>query len=205
MQDGLSTASISWAVGQLRDTLERSASELNELDGKIGDGDLGATMARAGAALAKDRPNLPPDVGMAFLRCAQIFSRESAGTYGTLMATGLMAAAKATKGRVIVPWVEVSSLLAVALSAMSDRGKAQLGDKTVLDAIEAAREATKRLEDPASLLDAADRAITAAIDQYRDLPFRQGRARIFSSNAVGLDDPGMIALKRIVEGLAEKK
>jgi phosphoenolpyruvate---glycerone phosphotransferase subunit DhaL len=205
MQDGLSTASISWAVGQLRDALERSASELNELDGKIGDGDLGATMARAGTALAKDQPNLPPDVGMAFLRCAQTFSRESAGTYGTLMATGLMAVAKATKGRVVVPWVEVSSLLGIALSAMSDRGKAQLGDKTVLDAIEAAREATQSLQDPVSLLDAADRAITAAIDQYRDRPFRQGRARIFSSNAVGLDDPGMIALKRIVEGLTEEK
>jgi dihydroxyacetone kinase-like protein len=203
MQDGLSTASISWAASRLRNTLEQSASELNELDGKLGDGDLGATMARAGAALANDLPNLPSDVGMAFLRCAQTFSRESAGTYGTLMATGLMAAAKATKGRTTVPWVEVSSLLGAALAAMSNRGNAQLGDKTVLDAIEAAREATEGLEDPVVQLGAADRRITAAIDVYRDRPFRQGRARIFGSKGVGLDDPGMIALKRIVEGLAK--
>ncbi len=203
MQDGLSTASISRAVGRLRNTLEQSAGELNELDGKLGDGDLGATMARAGAALAEDLPNLPSDVGMAFLRCAQTFSRESAGTYGTLMATGLMAAAKATKGRTTVPWVEVSSLLGAALAAMSNRGNAQLGDKTVLDALEAARDATEGLEDPVAQLGAADRSITAAIDEYRDRPFRQGRARIFGSKGIGLDDPGMIALKRIVEGLAE--
>jgi phosphoenolpyruvate---glycerone phosphotransferase subunit DhaL len=204
MQDGLSTASISQAVVRLRNTLEKSAGELNELDAKLGDGDLGATMARAGVALASDQPNLPNDVGMAFLRCAQIFSRESAGTYGTLMATGLMAAAKATKGRTIVPWGETSSLLGVALAAMSDRGKAQLGDKTVLDAIEAARGATEGLEDPTAVLDAADRAISATIDKYRDCPFRQGRARIFGSKGIGQDDPGMIAFKRIVEGLAEK-
>jgi len=95
----------------------------------------------------------------------------------------------------------VSPLLGVALSAMSDRGKAQLGDKTVLDVIEAARQATEGLEDPGALLSAADRAIAATIDQYRDRPFRQGRARIFSSNAIGLDDPGMVAMKRIVEAL----
>ncbi len=203
MQNGLTTISIRWAVGRLQGTFERSANELNELDATIGDGDLGVTLARAGEALARDLPNLPDDVGMALFRCANTFSRASAGTYGTLLATGLMAAAKATKERTTVPWAEVSSLLAISLKAMADRGKAQLGDKTVLDALEAARQATEGVDQPAELVGAADRAIAAAIDRFRNLPFQQGRARIFGSQAIGRDDPGMVALKRIVEGLAE--
>jgi hypothetical protein len=45
------------------------------------------------------------------------------------------------------------------------------------------------------------RAIADAIIQLRDLPFRQGRARIFGSKGIGRDDPGMVAFKRIVESL----
>ena len=80
---------------------------------------------------------------MALLRCAQAFTGVSASTYGTLVATGLMAAAKSTKGRTAVPWTEIPGLLGAALAAMTARGKGQLGDKTVLDALEAARAATE--------------------------------------------------------------
>lgn len=202
MPDGMTTASIRWALVRLKEKLDSSASELNELDAALGDGDLGATMARAGEALVVDLPSLPEDVGMALFRCAQTFGRVSAGTFGTLIATGLMAAAKATKGRNTVPWIEVSSLLGMARNAMSERGKGQLGDKTVLDAIEAARLATEGLDRSADLIAAADRAVNGAIHQFRDLVFRQGRARIFGSKGIGRDDPGMIAFKRIVESLA---
>jgi dihydroxyacetone kinase-like protein len=112
-----------------------------------------------------------------------------------------MAAAKSTRGRTAVPWTEVPGLLGAALKAMSDRGKGQLGDKTVLDALEAARRATEGLGDPAAMVEDARAAVAAAIAQFRDLPFRQGRARIFGAKGLGRDDPGMIAFERIVESL----
>lgn len=202
MQKDLNTGSLRSAVTRLQVVFERSAAELNDLDGNLGDGDLGATLERAGAALAKDFANAPEDVGMAFLRCAQTFSRVAAGTYGTLMATGLMAVAKVTKGRTSVPWSETSSLLEVAMKAMAERGKAELGDKTVLDALEAARQATAGLDEPADLIAAADKGIASAITQFRTVSFRQGRARMFGIKGIGRDDPGMVALHRIVEGLA---
>jgi dihydroxyacetone kinase-like protein len=179
-----------------------SADELNELDGALGDGDLGVNLMRAAERLAEDLPNLPDDVGMAMLRCAQAFTRISASTYGTLLATGLMSAAKAVKGQTEVPWADVPALLGGALQAMSDRGKGQLGDKTVLDAVEAARRATAGLDSSAAMGIAASRAIADAIVQFRDLPFRQGRARIFGSKGIGRDDPGMVAFQRIVEALS---
>jgi dihydroxyacetone kinase-like protein len=201
MPDAFTTESLRWALARLKEKMAACAGELNELDGALGDGDLGVNLTRAADRLLEDLPNLPDDVGVALLRCAQAFTRVSASTYGTLVATGLMAAAKSTKGRTAVPWTEIPALLRAALKAMSDRGKGQLGDKTVLDALEAVRRAIEGLSDPASMLEAARPAVQAAIDRVRDLLFRQGRARIFGAKGLGRDDPGMIAFQRIVESL----
>jgi dihydroxyacetone kinase-like protein len=201
MPEAFTTESLRGALGRLKEKMAACAGELNELDAALGDGDLGVNLNRAADRLLEDLPNLPDDVGMALLRCAQAFTRVSASTYGTLLATGLMAAAKSTKGRTAVPWTEISGLLGAALKAMSDRGKGQLGDKTVLDALEAARRATEGLSDPADMVAAARAAVAAAIAQVRDRPFRQGRARIFGAKGLGRDDPGMIAFERIVESL----
>jgi dihydroxyacetone kinase-like protein len=201
MPEAFTTESIRWAIGRLPEKMAACAGELNELDGALGDGDLGVNLTRAASRLLEDLPNMPDDVGMALLRCAQAFTRVSASTYGTLIATGLMAAAKCAKGRTAVPWTEVPDLLGAALTAMTARGKGQLGDKTVLDALEAARAATEGLSEPAAMVEAARAAIAAAIERLRNQPFRQGRARIFGAKGLGRDDPGMIAFERIVESL----
>jgi dihydroxyacetone kinase-like protein len=177
------------------------AGELNALDGAIGDGDLGVNLLRASERLTGESANLPDDVGMAFLKCAQVLTSVSASTYGTLLATGLMAAARLTKGRQVVPWTEIPALLAAAVKSMADRGKGSLGDKTVLDAVDAARRATEGLGDPDRLVAASLAAIGEAMDQVRDRQFRQGRARMFGAKGIGLDDPGMVAFRRIVESL----
>lgn len=201
MSTGLTTTVLSGACKRIIAKLETCADELNMLDAALGDGDLGVTMVRGGRSMLAELPGLPDDLGMALLKCAQAFTRLSGSTYGTLLATGLMSAAKAVKGRREVPWAEVPSLLASALSAMSQRSGGKLGDKTVLDVLDSVCAATRGLQDPASLAAAADRAATAALDRFRDQPSRQGRARIFADKSVGKDDPGMVAFKRIIEAL----
>jgi len=201
MSTALTTAVLREALQRIVQKLEACADELNSLDAQLGDGDLGVTMVRGSRGVAAEIPNLPDDVGMALVKCAQAFTRLSGSTYGTLLATGLMSAAKATKGRTEVPWSEVSSLLAGALQAMSQRSGGQLGEKTVLDALEAARVATQGHDDPAALVAAADRAVAECLDRFRHQPARQGRARIFGEKSVGKDDPGMVALQRMIEAL----
>jgi dihydroxyacetone kinase-like protein len=174
---------------------------LNALDATLGDGDLGVTMVRGGRSLLAELPDLPDDLGMALLKCAQAFTKLSGSTYGTLLATGLMSAAKMTQGRQEVPWAELPALLASAFTAMSQRSGGKLGDKTVLDALDSICAATRGLQDPASLVAAADQAVAAALDRFRDQPSRQGRARIFAAKSIGRDDPGMVAFKRITETL----
>ena len=183
--------------------METVADELNALDGQLGDGDLGITMTRGGRALQEILPTLPADVGMALMACAQAMTKVSGSSYGTLLATGLMAAAKSTRGRTEVPWEETARLLRAALAAMIARGKASLGDKTVLDAVDAAAGAAEGKSDPGEMLAAAVEAVDAALKRMRGMQAKVGRARIFGERSIGLDDPGMRAFREVLRGLGE--
>jgi hypothetical protein len=113
-----------------------------------------------------------------------------------------MSAAKTTRGRQDVPWSEISGLLAGAMDMMRTRGKASLGDKTILDALDAAAKATAGLDEPTEILGAAQKSIIATMDQFREQQAKIGRARIFADKSVGLDDPGMLAFRRMLEALS---
>jgi dihydroxyacetone kinase-like protein len=202
MPEALTAATLKKGLRRICVQMEASAAELNELDGALGDGDLGITMVRGCRAIEAEVDTYPDDVGMVFLKCAQAFTRTSGSTFGTLLATGLMSAAKATKGRSKVPWQELPDLLGQALDAMAKRGKAQLGDKTVLDAVEAVRAATSQSSDPGEMLQVSRAGVAQVMDRMRNLPARQGRARIFGDKSVGRDDPGMVVFQRIVEALS---
>lgn len=92
-------------------------------------------------------------------------------------------------------------LLASAGQAMAQRSGGRLGDKTILDTVEAVRIATADIDDPAAMNMAASQAVTECLNRFRHQPALQGRARIFGAKSQGRDDPGMVAFQKIVEGL----
>ncbi len=201
MADGLTTEVLQEGFSRIAEKLDQAAGELNTLDGHLGDGDLGVAMQRAARSIREILPTLSQDLGMALLRCAQALVKVSGSSYGTLISTGLMSAAKATRGKTQVSWGQISNLLSGAIEAMAQRGKSQLGQKTVLDAIEAARLAVNGLEDPGSIVKAADQGVARALEEFRGKTSQIGRARIWAEESVGRDDPGMVAFKRMVEAL----
>jgi len=198
---GLTVEHLKAAAFRLAAAAEASAAELNALDGQLGDGDLGITVAKGWREIADSAAGLPDDVGLAFLACARAFQRVSSSSYGTLTATALMAAVKPTKGHIEVPWTEVPALIDAGRDAMMARGKGALGDKSVLDVLDAVAKAIAGLDDPAAMMAAASRATDDALKTFRDKPSRLGRARIFAEKSMGLDDPGMLAFRRILDGL----
>lgn len=198
----LSTHSLTAGLARVAARMETAADELNGLDAKIGDGDLGVTLVRLGRALTEGMGDLPDDVGMALMRCVQAITKVSGSSYATLVATALLSAAKTCRGRTEVPLSEMPALLAGAADAMKARGKAELGDKTVVDAVDAAAKATAGLGDGVAILAAAGTAVDGVLTRLRDQPSRTGRARIWAEKSVGLDDPGMVAFRRMIDGLA---
>ena len=198
----ITTDSIKTAVTKIAQMMEESADELNAADGLLGDGDLGITMVRGFREIIEVRDSLPDDVGMALFQCAKAFTKSSGSSYGTLLATGLMSVAKKKKGQQEIQVEEISALLDDALDAMKQRGKAQLGDKTVLDVIAASSQAAKDQSDGSSVLKAINDAVTSTIDEFRSRQSKIGRARIFSEKSIGLDDPGMLAFRKMLEALS---
>ena len=198
----ITTDSIKTAATKIAQLMEESADELNAADGLLGDGDLGITMVRGFREIIEVRDSLPDDVGMALFQCAKAFTKSSGSSYGTLLATGLMSVAKKKKGQQEIQVEEISALLNDALDAMKQRGKAELGDKTVLDVIAASSQAAKDQYDGSSVLKAINDAVTSTIDEFRSRQSKIGRARIFSEKSIGLDDPGMLAFKKMLEALS---
>ncbi len=193
------------AIDRVAAAMERDFSLLNEADGALGDGDLGVTMTRGMRAIVEGREALPTDIGMALFQCAQAFTKSSGSSYGTLLATGLMSAAKALKGRETLDGADISGLVAAARDAMQARGKADLGGKTVLDSLDALARATAGLSDSTGLANAAATAVDAALDDFRQKPATIGRARIFAEKSIGMDDPGMLAMNRIIKAAAHRE
>ena len=197
----ITTESIQSVIIRLNQVMEQSADELNTADGLLGDGDLGVTMIRGFRHLLEESESLPEEIGMAFFQCAKAFTKSSGSSYGTLLATGMMAIAKVKKGQTEIKLDEVSDLFNISLEAMQMRGKASLGDKTVLDVIAAARDAAKNQTDWKTMLNSINKAINDTIDLYRDRQSQIGRARIFGEKSIGIDDPGMLAFKRMFESV----
>lgn len=205
MQTPRPTPEIVFTSQELTDALRRVATatqaaidELNAADGALGDGDIGITVSRGFREAAN--ATLPADLGQAFLECSKAFQRVSSSSYGTLLATGFMAAAKRCARREAVPASEIHALLEAATTAMIARGKGKLGDKTVLDVLHAVAEAMTGKPER-ELYDAALKAASATLEAYKDRQNLLGRARMFGQRSVGRYDPGQLAMVRIVEAI----
>jgi phosphoenolpyruvate---glycerone phosphotransferase subunit DhaL len=187
------------AISRIQQQVQQTAEDLCARDGQLGDGDLGITLEKAFNRLAEIAPTLPDDLGKAFAAAAAAISRVSSSSFGTLLATGLLAAAKQTIGKTELPSTAVPDLLRTACQKMSERGSASLGDKTVLDTVDAAARALDF--HPEDSVGAVITAVDETLSLYRDRECKIGRARIFSERSVGLDDPGMVAFRVMVGAL----
>jgi dihydroxyacetone kinase-like protein len=197
----LTVQSLRTGIGKVRAVLETEYVALSELDGTLGDGDLGLTLVKAFRQLDDVAPSLEDDLGRAFGRCAMEVTKVASSSFGTLLATSLLAAGKRVKGQTSLPWSGLSTMLEDALAAMMARGKANLGEKTVLDAVAACANAVKGIDDPAEQRAKAVEAVDAALREFHGRPCMVGRARIFGDKTIGMDDPGMVAFLTMLRAL----
>jgi len=196
--------SLHSALARWCDALEAAAPELNALDGRLGDGDLGTTLSKCAANVRELLAAPPASLEATLKACAQACARASGSSFGTLLAVGFLTATKTVGPRETLDRDALVEVLTAARQALSQRGGAALGDKTMLDSIAAitgALQACNPDAGPQALKDAAVRAAASALDVYRQLPNRIGRARMFADRSIGLDDPGMVAVRRMAQAL----
>jgi dihydroxyacetone kinase len=189
-----------------------ATSELNRLDAVAGDGDLGATMATAAAALQALLPELEGDpLASVCRRCGSELARKAPSTSGTLLATAFLragAAAAASAPQEDESHVCLLARLVVAgQQGIQDRGKAKPGDKTMLDALipaaVALQEAAANGErDIRAAVAAAARAATAGAQATGDMRATVGRAGWLADRSAGHQDAGAYLVALIFDSAA---
>lgn len=181
--------------------LATSRDELRDLDAALGDGDLGITVAKGCAAVRRELAALTdPTPAMVLRTAGAAFANANPSTMAALAGGALLAAAR-TLGTVAELGPEQAIQLArAALDSVAARGKAEVGDKTILDAIAASVQVleTTRDADPLEPMVAAARA---AVEATTPLQSRRGRAAWVGERSAGHPDPGATAYLRLLEAL----
>jgi dihydroxyacetone kinase-like protein len=196
-------AAVRAALARCCDTLEAVAPELNALDARLGDGDLGTTLSKCAVNMRAQLALPAEGLGSLLKGCAQACARASGSSFGTLLAVAFLTAAKVVGERASLDRDALVRLLDEVGTALSQRGGAAQGDKTMLDSLAAVASALRHAKDlaPEALKREARDAASQALDAFRGRPNRIGRARMFAERSMGMDDPGMVAVQRMVQAL----
>ena len=198
-------------VRMLRGAAARINAEhamLSRLDAATGDGDHGTTMRRAmivglkamDDCRARDLAVLLNDVGWAILGA-------DGGATGPLLGTFFIGMSEATAGRAALDASGLADVFEGAVAAVRKQTKAQVGDKTMIDAlapgVAALRAAADAGKGPAAALAAAADAAQQGAAGTKDLQARFGRARNLGERSIGSPDPGATSIGLIFRGFAD--
>ena len=182
--------------------------ELCDMDAKMGDGDLGLTMDKGYGALPDlIRENAEPgDIGKTLMKAGMKMSSVVPSTMGTLMSSGVMEGGKGLKGVSEIGPVELATYLTGFAAGIQKRGKCALGDRTILDAVDAA--AKKAVEAAAAenadlnaVIHAAVEGATEGVEATKNMTPKFGKAAVFAAKAIGTPDQGAVAGRYMIVGL----
>lgn len=187
--------------------------ELNALDAAMGDGDTGLSVSKGGTALLEYVENTPlaegDDLGKYLANAGMALNRAAPSTMGTLLATALMRMGREVKGAATLDVPALARMLEAAAAGIQERGKAKLGDKTILDALIPASQAFGAAVQSGQSLAQAAQAMLAAARKGRDdaIPLRSnvGRASWVGERTEGKLDPGTVLCVALLEALTEEQ
>jgi dihydroxyacetone kinase-like protein len=169
--------------------------ELIALDRAIGDSDHGENMDRGFQAVMEKLAQTPPETpGAALKLAAMALMSKVGGAAGPLYGTAYLRAATALGENADVDAVALAGALTAARDGIVARGKAELGDKTMVDAwspaVEAADEVLVAGGDAVAVLAAAAEAAEVGAVTTDPLVARKGRASYLGERSAGHRDPG---------------
>ncbi|NMF63180.1 dihydroxyacetone kinase subunit DhaL [Brasilonema octagenarum] len=175
--------------------IEQNKDYLTELDAAIGDADHGINMDRGFKKAIAQLPTVADkDIGSILKTVSMTLISSIGGASGPLYGTFFLRASTAVAGKQELTAEDVLEMLKAGLDGVLGRGKAQLGDKTMIDvltpAVIAFQEAVSQGQDT---LEAMQRAVAAAEQGVKDtapMIAKKGRASYLGERSIGHQDPG---------------
>jgi dihydroxyacetone kinase-like protein len=202
----LTEDAVSAWIGLAAEAIEQRKALLNDLDAPIGDSDHGANMARGFSSVkVKLGEQQPADIGALFKLVAMTLLSTVGGASGPLYATFFLQAASKSAGKRELDLADWTACLDAALTGIMQRGKAVVGDKTMVDALTPAVDRLKGAggkplaEALAEAAKAAEEGMAATIP----LVARKGRASYLGERSAGHQDPGATSMHLLLDALAQ--
>jgi len=200
---GCSAADVASAVRAMAAVVAQHRDELVDLDRAIGDGDHGENLKRGFEFVVSALDSTEVDSPAAVLKLvAKTLISKVGGASGPLFGTAFL---RAATGLEEVDGSSVAAALRAALDGVVARGKAEVGDKTMIDALRPAVEAAEAAQDRsvAQVLAAAATAAEAGAESTIPLVARKGRASYLGDRSAGHMDPGARSTSLLLRSLAD--
>jgi phosphoenolpyruvate---glycerone phosphotransferase subunit DhaL len=194
------------AVHAIRLLMEENQDRLIEIDGIIGDGDLGLTMTKAFRSADDDISGSDEeDIGKLLAKAGMVMAKAAPSTMGSLVATGFMKGGKAVAGRGgAMEGKDIAEFFRAFSDGIMERGKTKPGNKTIVDVTDpvatALQEAVQTGADGPGLARAAIEAARQGEEAAKGMISQHGKAAIYREQTKGKPDPGATAGSLIVQG-----
>lgn len=203
----LSSKDLCIILGRVAADIRGHVEELRDLDAVTGDGDLGITIELAAKGITGCLETTDEqDAGKLLAQCGLNINKVSPSTFGTLLAAAFMGAGQSVVNKSELVVGDLAAMGDAAVGGIKKRGKAEVGDKTMLDALVPGVEAFKaKIEAGADLgqaLEAARVASEAGMKATARMKARYGRASRHQDGGLGLLDGGAAAMYYIIESFS---
>lgn len=177
--------------------IEEQKDYLCELDRKLGDGDHGVTMSIGWQAvqgqLEQDLKD-EQDCGKICSVTGRTFLSAVGSSVGPLYATGFLRGAKVVQGKSELTDLDLKNFWVAFIEGIKERGKAEVGDKTMVDTLQPALESLQvDFEQSNDFLSAFSKAVTAAeqgMESTKEMLSKRGRSSRLGERSLGTKDPG---------------
>jgi dihydroxyacetone kinase-like protein len=188
--------------------LHENSSYLTQLDSAIGDADHGINMDRGFSAVAAKLASMEnADISTLLRTTGTTLVSTVGGASGPLYGTAFLRAASATANKQVLESADVLAMFSAALEGIKARGKAQPGEKTMIDTLTPAIEAGQRAQtDNANLSDVLSTMVSAAEEGMKktiEMTATKGRASYLGERSVGHQDPGATSSWLLLKALAD--
>ena len=195
------------------ETMARTAVEnegyFGDLDAVVGDGDFGYSMARGFEVVLNSVDDIDhSNVGNLLKAVAMMITGRMGGTSGPIWGTAFLRASVVARDKTSLETDDVIAMLRAAIEGIKQRGKAEMGDKTLLDALVPA---VDRLEEllgkgagSADALREAASVAQSSADSTREMLAKKGRASYSGERSIGTLDAGAVAVAVMFNEVASK-
>lgn len=191
---------------EIENVINENKDYLVSLDAAMGDGDLGLTMSAGFGAIVNELAKVEDtDIGTVLGKMGMLMANVAPSTMGTLMATAIMKAGKEVKGRSEIGLKDAVDMGYAAIEGIKQRGKADIGDKTILDALHpGVVELEKAMNDGLSFKESFEKAFKGAeqgAENTKNMVSKFGRAAYYGEKSKGKQDPGATVGMLLFKGI----